>query len=132
MDIEDRARDLFKELSLKDIEAVHRQISRNTDNMSNEEIKRDVRVYSRNSPEEFLSLVDDPSIEMDNIVARAIDENLIQFRNNKTQVHYNLKGNKKMLYRVPDGENPEESLNEFLTSNEGVEIYKELQDELEN
>ena len=128
MDLEDEAIDLYKELSLDDIEAVHRLISRDTDKSSNEEIRRDVRVFSRNHPSDFLGMVDRPENESDNNIAKFLDQKLIQFRNKNTVVHYNLKDNKKMLCRIPNGENHIEYLQEFLMEN--AEIYVELEAEL--
>jgi hypothetical protein len=134
LDMSFEAQKISRELSPKELEAVLRKLKgKKVDDMYSEEIKRDVRLFAKNDPEKFLSMIDMPEVETDNNLANIINEGLIQFRKNDSEVYYNLPDSKKMLFRVPEGKNPMEALEEYLTTdNEGIQKYKELLDILEN
>jgi len=134
MDLEDQARDLARSLNAKELEAVMRQINPDqVDNMYIDEMKRDVRVFARRNPGSFISMVGSTEVESDNTVANMIAEKLITFRKQNTEVWYNLEDNKKLLFKVPYGEDHIETLtNYFHNDKEGVEKYNELLEILEN
>ena len=138
MDLEDKARDLYRELSFDQEIAVHRMIYRDTDRKESSEIRKDVRVWSRNNPIEFLNMFEDEesNMETNNVIATAIDEGWIGWRNSKKEVYWNMpvgtEQGKKLLYRVPEGDDPEESLTEFLLSNKGVDHFRFLQEQVES
>jgi hypothetical protein len=130
MDFELEARILAKDLSMNEMVNLIRKINPSeVDKMDSSEIKRDVKVLARNNPHKFMELVEieEGDTATDDLVAQAIDQKLIQFRNNKTQVFYTLEDKKTRFFKVPEGKHPENSLREFLMTDEGIEIYKELE-----
>ena len=65
--------------------------------MSSAEIKRDMMIYAKRYPEDFLDAVDDPSLKINNIAARAISDGYLTTRNQGKDLYFNLKENKKKL-----------------------------------
>jgi hypothetical protein len=130
MDFELEARMLAKDLSMNEMVTLMRKLKPSeVDKMDSSEIKRDVKVFAKNNPHAFMDMVEIEEGEdaTDDLVSQALDQRLIQFRNKKTQVFYTLEDKKTMFFKVPEGKNPEKSLREFLMTNEGIEIYKELE-----
>jgi len=128
MDLEFEAQKLSRELSMKELEAVMRYIAPDrVDKMYADEIKRDVRVFAKRYPAEFLDMFDNVEVETDNTIANIIDAKLITFRKKNSEVWYNLENNKKLLFRVPFGENHVDALTDYFHNDkEGVKKYNEL------
>lgn len=128
MDVEFEAQQMSRALSMKELEAVMRKINPDkVDSMYADEIKRDVRVFAKNNPALFMRIVGSTEVEHDNTIANIIEAGLIIFKKQDTEVWYNLEDNKKLLFKIPWGEDSIEALtNYFHNDNKGVEKYKEL------
>jgi hypothetical protein len=128
MDLDFEAQKLSRELSMKELESVMRYIAPDrVDKMYADEIKRDVRVFAKRYPAEFLDMFDNVEVETDNTIANIIDAKLITFRKKNSEVWYNLENNKKLLFRVPFGENHVDALTDYFHNDkEGVKKYNEL------
>ena len=133
MDLDFEAQKLSRELSMKELESVMRYIAPDrVDKMYADEIKRDVRVFAKRYPAEFLDMFDNVEVETDNTIANIIDAKLITFRKKNSEVWYNLENNKKLLFRVPFGENHVDALTDYFHNDkEGVKKYNELVSMLE-
>jgi hypothetical protein len=97
------------------------------DNLSSEELKRDVLLYARNNPEEFLDMINDPELRLQNIAAKALQDNVFILKNNRRDIYFNLPDNKKKLMGIPFGDEPVKLLSSYLQSDEGIELYKVLE-----
>jgi hypothetical protein len=114
------------------LEAIARLVLHgNVDKMSSAEIKRDMMLFAKRYPQDFMEALDDPSLTINNIAFKAISEGYLTFRNGK-EIYYNLKDNKKRLLTVPFGEDHIYVLASFLQSNEGLELYKFLEEKISN
>jgi hypothetical protein len=114
------------------LEAIARLVlNGNVDTMSSAEIKRDMMLFAKRYPQDFMEVLDDPSLSINNIAFKAISEGYLTFRNGK-DIYYNLKDNKKRLLTVPFGEDHIYVLASFLQSNEGLELYKFLEEKISN
>ena len=133
MDLDFEAQKLSRELSMKELESVMRYIAPDrVDKMYADEIKRDVRVFAKRYPAEFLDMFDNVEVETDNTIDNIIDAKLITFRKKNSEVWYNLENNKKLLFRVPFGENHVDALTDYFHNDkEGVKKYNELVSMLE-
>ena len=100
------------------------------DNMTIPEIKRDILVYSKNNPQDFINTLNDPTLQLQDDVYQIFQAGFLQTRNNGKEVYYNLPNNKKRLLSVPFGENPDWIVASFFQSDDGVEIYKLLKNRL--
>ena len=84
-----------KSLKLDQLETVCRVLfGNNVSNMSTAELKRDVLVYAKNNPQEFLEVISDPDLQIPGKVARFFEEGLLTYRKSNKEVWYNTKTNK--------------------------------------
>lgn len=122
---------LARDLADKDIntlEAIARLVLRgNVDTMSSAEIKRDMMLFAKRYPQDFMEAASDPMLKINNFAARAFTAGYLTFRGNK-DIHFNFKDNKKRLMTVPFGHDHIHVLASYLQSNEGLELYKYLED----
>tara|TARA_R110002072_G_scaffold69846_2_gene169323 strand:+ start:1949 stop:2707 length:759 start_codon:yes stop_codon:yes gene_type:complete len=100
------------------------------DNMTIPELKRDLLIYSKNNPEDFINTINDPMLQLQDDVYQIFKAGFLQTRNNGKEVYYNLPNNKKRLISVPFGEDANWIVGSFFQSDEGVEIYKLLKNRL--
>ena len=128
MDMQDEARQIAKDLTIDQTEMIARILmGSEVENLKSSELRRDVRLYATQNPEEFLQILDDPDIKLENVVAKALDSRYIAYRNNKRDVHWNLKENKKRLITVPKDMEPNRALVSYLLSEEGEEALTILE-----
>jgi hypothetical protein len=122
---------LARDLADKDIttlEAVARLVlGGDVDRMSSAEIKRDMMLFAKRYPQDFMEAASDPMLKINNFAARAFTSGYLTFRGNK-DIHYNFKDNKKRLMTVPFGHDQIHALASYLQSDEGLELYKYLED----
>ena len=64
-------------------------------------------LFAKNNPVEFLEALEDPMLEIQDIVAKIFEEGLLSMRNKNKDIYFNLPGNKKKLTSVPYGEDPQ-------------------------
>ena len=98
----------------------------NTDKMTSAEIKRDVLVFARKNPKEFLDLLGDPMLELQSKVNGFFRDSILSWKSNK-DVYYNTKTNKKKMLTVPFGESRDYIVASYLQSDEGIEALKMLE-----
>ena len=130
LDAQLAARDLAAN-DFNTLEAVARiLIGGRIEKMSSSEIKRDMMMYAKRYPQDFLEAVNDPSLKINNLAARAISDGYLALRNNGKDIYFNLKENKKKLLTVPFGDNATSVLASYLQSDAGLELYHFLEDKL--
>tara|TARA_R110000751_G_scaffold39556_3_gene93822 strand:- start:2849 stop:3604 length:756 start_codon:yes stop_codon:yes gene_type:complete len=118
---------LAKNLSTVKLLSVSRILIGNTVNkLTIPELKRDMLLYAKNHPEDFMDVVNDPLLELQNDVHLFFENNYIDFRNNKKDVYYNLPANKKKMLTIPFDTDPYFTVASFMQSDEGLEVYKHL------
>ena len=100
------------------------------DKMSTAEIKRDVLVYARNSPHDFMETINDPMLDLTNDVVQFFNNSYLSFRNSGKDVYFNLPKNKTKLLTVPFGEDPYYIVASLFQTDDGIETYKLLKKRL--
>lgn len=132
LDHELEAQVIAKELDIDTLETVARvSLGLNVNKMTSAEIKRDVRMYAKGNPKEFLIIINDPALRLQNLAHKLLDEKVLASRNNDKEVYYNLSTNKKRLITVPFGQKPAEALADFFKTDDGIEVMKMLQKKVE-
>ena len=102
------------------------------DNMTIPELKRDILLYAKARPEDFMDTINDPMLELMDTIHQFMMAGFITFRNNNKDVYYNLPNNKKKMLTVPYGEDPNYIIGSFMQSDEGLEVFKLLKNKLKN
>ena len=116
-----------REVDIATAEAIARvMMDSRVDNLSSEELRRDLMLYARNNPYEFLQLLNDPELKLQNIAVKALQDGTFILKNKNRDIFFNLQDNKKKLMGVPFGEEPAKLLASWLQSNDGLEMYELL------
>lgn len=110
---------------MKAIARVHTSADVNT--LSEVELKRNIIVLARNSPELFMEYLDNKDLDLNNLAERAFEEGILTFRAGK-DIHFNLADNKKKIITVPIGMEKAEALAQWLITNSGKDFYDYLKD----
>ena len=100
------------------------------ENMTTAELKRDILVYAKNNPDDFLDTLNDPMLELMDDVYQFFNLSLLSTRNNGKDVYYNLPNNKKKMLTIPFGEDPNFIVASFMKSDDGLEVYKLLKNKI--
>ena len=118
---------LARDLDIAMLETVARVlIGANADKLSTAELRRDVLVFSRNYPEEFIDVLNDPALQMYDDVAKFFNMEFLLMKNQNRDVYFNLSKNKTKMLTVPYGEDPKDIVSSYFQTDEGVETYKLL------
>lgn len=104
----------------------------NPDNMSTAELKRDVRLYAKNNPEEFLEILNDPQLEVQALASEILSQKLLILKNKGKDIYFNLSDNKKKLLTIPFGDDALPTLVSFFQTDEGIEVMRTLENLLED
>lgn len=117
-----------RQLSLDQIETLTRvMFGKDPSTVSTAELKRDILVYAKTEPQEFLNILNDPELRFQSKVRKIFEDKLLVFRNGDKEVWYNTSSNKKKMLSVPFGEDPYEMVGHFLQSDEGIDSLKMLE-----
>jgi len=117
-----------RSLDLDMVESVSRVLFGNdVSKMSTAELKRDILVYAKREPSDFLNVLNDPMLKLQSKVHSFFENNLLTFRKNRKEVWYNTSSNKTRMLVVPYGEDPYYLVSSFLSSDDGIESLKLLE-----
>ena len=112
------------DMSLERKIAVARVVFNNVDKMSTAEIKRDILMFAKNEPAEFLEVINDPDLEIDSNIAEFISNNYLELTTKS--VALTTGKTKKKLLSLPFGEDPMYIISSWMKSDEGLPTYKML------
>lgn len=116
-----------KELTIDQLEMVYRVLfAKDPTTVSTPELKRDVLVYAKKDPVEFLKVINDPELTHQAKVNLFFEKNLLSLKNNNKEVWINTNGAKKKLMSVPFNEEPVDATARFLKTDDGIEVLKSL------
>jgi len=90
-------------------------------------LRRDILVYAKNEPMDFLNILNDPELQFQAKVRLFFQNKLLALRNNDREVWFNTSTNKKKMLSIPFGEDPYEMVEHFLQSDEGLDALKMLE-----
>jgi hypothetical protein len=117
-----------RQLSLDQIETLTRvMFGKDPSTVSTAELKRDILVFAKKDPKEFLNILNDPELKFQAKVRLFFENKLLILRNGEKEVWFNTATNKKKMLSVPFGEDPYEMVAHFLQSDEGIDSLKMLE-----
>ena len=110
-------------------EAVMRvEIGSKVSSMSSKEIKRDLLLYAKRNPALFLELVADDNVSLRNFGIKATEMNIIKL--SPDQRAFTWGSNDRKLMNVPFDEHPYSALAAWFKTDEGMEIYSNIEKRL--
>jgi len=96
--------------------------------MSSKELKRDLLVFARNNPALFLELAADDNVQLRNFGIKAVELGIIQISSDQRNFLWGSNGRKIMT--VPFDEHPYTALAHWFKTDEGMEIYANIEKRL--
>lgn len=128
LDLEIEALVEARQLSLDQIETLTRvMFGKDPSTVSTAELKRDILVFAKRDPKEFLNILNDPELKFQAKVRLFFENKLLILRSGDKEVWFNTATNKKKMLSVPFGEDPYEMVAHFLQSDEGIDSLKMLE-----
>ena len=96
--------------------------------MSSKELKRDLLLFARNNPDLFLELANDDNVVLRNFGIKAVEDNIIRLSDDQRYFLWGSTGRKIMT--VPFDEHPYTALAHWFKTDEGMEIYSNIEKRL--
>ena len=129
IELELDALNLARELDIEMLEAILRvdQGSRVKD-MTSKEIKRDALIYAKRNPAAFIDLAQDENVQLRNFGVKAVEQKFIVLSQDQRTFSWGSTGRK--LFTIPFDENPYSALAAWFKTDEGVEVFQNLQKRL--
>jgi len=110
-------------------EAIMRvEIGSKVSDMSSKELKRDLLLYAKKNPALFLELVNDENVVLRNFGIRATEMGLLKLSSD--QRTFSWGSNDRKLMNVPFDEHPYSALAAWFKTDEGMEIYANIEKQL--
>jgi len=116
-------------LDIDMMEAIMRvEVGSEVSRMSSKELKRDLLVYARNNPELFLELLEDDNVQLRNFGIKATEAGILKLSSDNRTFSWGTNGRK--LLNVPFDEHPYSALAAWFKTDEGMEIYTNIEKQL--
>ena len=129
LEFEVAAMNAANNLDIDMMEAVMRvEIGSRVAEMSSKEIKRDLLLFAKKKPKLFLELVTDDNVQLRNFGIKATEANIIKLSQDQRTFEWSSTGRKLMT--VPFDENPYSALAAWFKTDEGMEIYSNIEKRL--
>ena len=98
--------------------------------LSSKELRRDLLVFARNNPKLFLELADDENVMLRNFGIRAVEAGILRLSSDQRNFLWGSNGRKIMT--IPFDEHPYTALAHWFKTDEGMEIYQNIEKRLNN
>ena len=129
IELEIDALNAAKNLEIDLAEAVMRvELGSKVSQMSSKELKRDLLIYAKKNPKLFLELVTDENVMLRNFGIKATEMNIIKLSSD--QRTFSWGSNDRKLMNVPFDEHPYSALAAWFKTDEGMEIYSNIEKRL--
>ena len=110
-------------------EAVMRvELGSKVSEMSSKELKRDLLLFARNNPDLLLDLINDDNVQLRNYGIKATELGIIKLSNDQRTFKWG--SNDRKLMNVPFDEHPYSALAAWFKTDEGMEIYANIEKQL--
>jgi hypothetical protein len=96
--------------------------------MSSKELKRDLLLFAKNNPVLFLELASDDNVQLRNYGIKAVEMGILKL--SQDQRNFLWASNDRKLMTVPFDEHPYTALAHWFKTDEGMEIYSNIEKRL--
>ena len=110
-------------------EAIMRtEIGSKVSDLSSKELKRDLLIFAKKNPKLFLDLADDENVTLRNFGIKAVENGILRMSSDQRYFMWGSNGRKIMT--VPFDEHPYTALAHWFKTDEGMEIYANIEKRL--
>ena len=118
-----------RNLDIDVAEAVMRvELGSQVNKMSSKEVKRDVLLFAKKNPGLFLELVNDDNVMLRNFGIKACEAKILKL--SEDQRYFTWASTDRKLFTVPFEEHPYTALAHWFKTDEGMEIYANIEKRL--
>ena len=129
LEMEIEALNAAKNLDIDMAEAIMRvEVGSKVSDMSSKELKRDLLLYAKRNPALFLELVNDENVVLRNFGIKATEMGILKLSSD--QRTFSWGSNDRKLMNVPFDEHPYSALAAWFKTDEGMEIYSNIEKRL--
>ena len=130
IELELKALNAASNLDIDTAEAVMRvELGSKVSGMSSKELKRDLLLYAKQNPNLFLELVNDDNVLLRNFGIKATEMGLLKLSGDQRTFIWG--SNNRKLMNVPFDEHPYSALAAWFKTDEGMEIYSNIEKQLQ-
>jgi len=97
-------------------------------NLSSKELKRDLLVFAKNNTKLFLELADDENVMLRKFGIKAVEAGILRLSTDQRNFMWGSNGRKLMV--IPFDEHPYTALSHWFKTDEGMEIYSNIEKRL--
>ena len=98
--------------------------------LSSKELRRDLLLFARNNPKLFLELADDENVMLRNFGIRAVEAGILRLSSDQRNFLWGSNGRKLMV--IPFDEHPYTALAHWFKTDEGMDIFSNIEKRLNN
>ena len=118
-----------RDIEIDMAEAVLRvEVGSKVSEMSSKELRRDVLLFAKRNPKLFLDLCEDGNVILRNVGIKATEEGILKL--SQDQRHFSWASTDRKLFTVPFEEHPYTALAHWFKTDEGMEIYANIEKRL--
>ena len=129
LELELEALNIAKTIDVDMAEAIMRvEYGSKVSSMSSKELKRDLLLYAKNNPVLFLELASDDNVQLRNFGIKAVEFGILKLSDDQRNFLWASNGRK--LMSVPFEEHPYTALAHWFKTDEGMEIYSNIEKRL--
>ena len=129
LEMEIEALNAAKSMDIDMAEAIMRvEKGSEVSNMSSKELKRDLLLYAKKNPKLFLELVNDDNVQLRNFGIKATELGIIKLSSDQRTFKWG--SNDRKLMTIPFDEHPYSALASWFKTDEGMEIYSNIEKRL--
>jgi len=129
LEMEIEALNAARDIDIDMAEAIMRvEVGSKVSEMSSKELKRDLLLYAKRNPGLFLELVNDENVQLRNFGIKATELGIIKLSSD--QRTFTWASNDRKLLNVPFDEHPYSALAAWFKTDEGMEIYSNIEKRL--
>ncbi len=129
LEFEVQAMVIAKDMDIDMAEAVMRvEKGSEVTKLSSKELRRDLLLFAKKNPKLFLELTTDDNVMLRNFGIKAVEANIIKLSGD--QRHFTWVSNDRKIMTVPFDEHPYSALAAWFKTDEGMEIYSNIEKRL--
>ena len=126
LELEVNALSKAKDLDVDMAEAIMRvEVGSEVSKMSSKELKRDLLLFAKRNPRLFLELISDDNVQLRNFGIKAVEDGILKLSSDQRYFTWGSTGRKIMT--IPFDEHPYSALAAWFKTDEGMEIYSNIE-----
>jgi|TARA_R110000744_G_scaffold51552_1_gene110954 hypothetical protein len=129
IEIELQALNLAASMEIDNAEAILRvEYGSRVNEMTSKELKRDIMVFAKRNPILLIELANDENVQIRNFGIKAVEAGVLKLADDQRTFNWATNGRK--VITVPFDENPYSALASFFKTDDGIEIYQNIEKRL--